>query len=168
MTRIKTPITNIIVKIPIVIISILIFIRDYNSLIDYFKLTGNSNSIIDYLKIIFTTSTFRTSFLMLTPLIGVFLKTKMGWALMLSFYYLLISLFIYFFIVAELERDESKLIAFFILILPIIFIGVMNNKDNTALVYNIKQSELIRMNIASFVFASIELLIILVLNLTQY
>lgn len=167
MTRIKTPITNIIVKIPIVIISILIFIRDYNSLIDYFELTGNSNSIIDYLKIIFTTSTFRTSYLMLIPLIGVFLKTKMGWVLMLSFYYLLISLFIYFFIDADPETDGSILIVFFIVILPIIFIGVMNNKDNTEVVYHIKINELIRMNLASFIIALIQIAIISFLNLTQ-
>ena len=167
MARIKTPITNILVKIPIVIISILVFIRDYNSLIDYFELTGNSNSIVDYLKIVFTTSTLRTSFLMLIPLIGVFLKTKMGWVLMLSFYYFLISLFIYFVIDAELERDGSIVIAFLFVILPMIFIGVMNNKDNTKVVYHIKSNELIKMNLASFIIALIQIVMISFFNLTQ-
>ncbi|WP_179333088.1 hypothetical protein [Winogradskyella costae] len=167
MTKIKTPITNSIVKIPIVIISILIFFRDYNSLIDYFELSGNSNSIIDYLKIIVTTSIFRTSFLMLIPLIGVFLKTKTGWVLMLSFYYLIITLIIYFFIDTNFERDGEILIAFFIVILPITLIGVMNNKDNTEVVYRIKSNELIRMNLASFIIALIQIAMISFLNLTQ-
>lgn len=167
MTLTKTPITYIIAKIPIVIISILIFIRDYNSLIDYFELTGNNNSINDYLKIIFTTSTFRTSFLMLIPLTGVFLKTKIGWLLMLSFYYLIPTILAYTLIGEKIERDGSIVIVFLIFIIPILFIGIMNNKENTGLAYNIKRSELLKMNITSFTIALIVFLIILVLNLTQ-
>lgn len=167
MNRAKTPITNIIIKIPIIIIAILIFIRDYNELVDYFKLSGDSNSIIDYLKIIFTTSTFRTSLLMLIPLIGVFMKTKIGWLLMLSFYYLWIILLIYAIIGTEFERDGAIIIVFFIMILPIIFIGVMNNTDNTVLTYKLERKELLKMNLAAFTIALIELALISFFNLTQ-
>jgi hypothetical protein len=104
---------------------------------------------------------------MLIPLIGVFLKTKMGWVLMLSFYYLIITLIIYFFIDTNFERDGEIIIAFFIVILPITLIGVMNNKDNTEAVYRIKSNELIRMNLASFIIALIQIAMISFLNLTQ-
>jgi hypothetical protein len=163
----KTPITNIIIKIPIVVIAILLFIRDYNSLKNYFELTGNNNSAINYLQVIFTTSTFRASFLMLIPLIGVFLKSKIGWLLMLSFYYGILILIIYPIIGSEIERDGTIVILSFIIILSVVFIGIMNNNDNVTLVYNIKRSKLLRMNIASFIIALIELFIILFLNLTQ-
>ncbi|WP_299123905.1 hypothetical protein [uncultured Winogradskyella sp.] len=166
MNRFKTPITNIIIKIPVIIIAILIFIRDYNSLKDYFELTGNNNSLTDCLQVIFTTSIFRTSFLMLIPLIGIFLKSKIGWLLILSFYYLFLITILYTGFETEFERDGTIVILFFIFILPIVFIGVMNNEDNTN-VYDINRSELLKMNIASITIALIELAIILFLNLTQ-
>jgi hypothetical protein len=156
-----------IVKAPIIIVSIIVFVIDYNKLIDYYLVLGNHGGLLEYFKIAFSTTILRSSLLMLIPLIGVFFNRKIGWLLILSFYYFWIILLIYSIFTIELERSGTIVIAFGAIIILMFFIGLMNSGENRKSVYEIGSSEQLKMNFVSFLIALIGILLITIFNYTR-
>lgn len=155
------------IKAPIIIVAIIVFVSDYYELVEYYDILGNNGGILEYLKIAFNTSILRTSFIMLVPLIGVFFNKKIGWLLLLSFYYFWVILFIYLVASIELDRSGTRVIAFGAIITSIFFVGIMNARENSKSVYGINPKEQLKMNFAAFLIASIQILFIVFLNSNQ-
>ncbi|MFC0605533.1 hypothetical protein [Winogradskyella pulchriflava] len=155
------------IKAPIVIVSIIVFVNDYNTLVEYLNLSGSEKGLLDYLKAGFNTTILRTSLIMLIPLIGVFINRKIGWILILCFYYFWIILFIYSTLSTELDRSGSIVIACGVIIISLFFIGLMNSNENRKLVYGIEKNEQLKLNIVSCIIAIIAILLIIFFNFTR-
>ena len=167
MEETNKPRLNFLVKTPIIIIAIFIFINDYNDLIDYYNTVGNNGGLLEYFKIAFNTTILRTSLMMLIPLIGIFFNTKIGWLLVISFYYFWINLCIYLSLSSNLERSGTIVAVSGIIIISLFLILIMNSSENSHLVYGIKKDELFTMNTAAILLATIEIILIIFLNITQ-
>lgn len=167
MKETNKPRLNLLVKTPIIIISIIVFVNGFNNVIDYYNSNGNNGGLIEYLNIIFNTSILRLSAIILIPLIGVFFNKKIGWLLILSFYYFWIILMIYTNISSDLERSGSLVMAFGVIVIALFFVAIMNGYENSKLVYKIKKDELLKMNISAFLIALIEMFLIFFFNYTK-
>ncbi|PKG52284.1 hypothetical protein [Olleya sp. 1-3] len=167
MEETNKPRLNVLIKAPIIIIAIVVLILDYKQLVDYYTTVGNNGGISEYFKIAFSTSILRSSLLLIIPFSGVFINNKIGWLLICSFYYFWLLFFIYFSISTELERDGTIVFVAGVIIISIFLLLLMNSYENSKLVYGIKRSDLLKTNIAAFIIAIIEILLIVLLNFTK-
>ena len=133
---------------------------EFSDFIDYYNSIEINGKVIDYLDIILNTSLLRYSSIMLIPLIGVFVNKKIGWLLILSFYYFWISLFIFTLVASNFNQEGGFIIiAIGFILISIFFVAIMNASENSEIVYNIHKKELLKMNLAAFIISIIEIVL---------
>lgn len=165
----KLTVENIKKHYPILIIKLLIIalfiytaIRGYNGINFYMDINGDTDSgLLNYFKIVTETTYYRPTLILLAPFIGVFINNKVGWILILSFFYLILSTFVFNAGFEGLYNSDILLLIFgmIIILLPI---GLMNIKKVSYLTYGITKTELIGMNVIAWVIG-ISITIVLVL-----
>lgn len=119
--------------------------------------------IQNLLKIVCRTSSYRPAIILLIPVIGTFINKKIGWVLIQSYFYFLITNLAFSTKYIDLADNALILInsiGFILLLLIIIF---MNKKKIRNLIYGIEKTELIRKNvIASILGMSITIILALI------
>lgn len=103
------------------------------------------------LRIIERTSYYVPSLILLIPLVGVFLNKKIGWILIQSYFYFLITNLTFtmkYFDFNDKTKILLNVVGFLFLTLIII---VMNKNNISDLVYGIRKAELIKKNIIASV-----------------
>ncbi|WP_397362949.1 hypothetical protein [Olleya sp. R77988] len=150
------------IKLPIIIVAFFVMRDDYYDIVLYFKEFDVMQNFSNLVSLIFTTQIVRWSAIMLIPLIGVFINKKVGWLFILSFYYLWIIYFIYFLFVAY--KAQGKILSLGVIIVSLFFVAILNSYENSSATYKIKKEEQIKLNIAAFLIAAIEVALITSLN----
>ncbi|WP_299227715.1 hypothetical protein [uncultured Psychroserpens sp.] len=132
-------------------------IEHFNAVIDY-----TANQFEEYFYIATSNYYLRPSLILLFPIVGISTNKKIGWILIQSYFYFLITNLA--FPATKIDLTDNTLIILnvigFLLILLIIIL--MNKNKISNLVYGIKKSKLINMNIiASIIGISITLILVM-------
>ena len=102
-------------------------------------------------KIIERTSYYIPSLILIIPLVGVFLNKKIGWILIQSYFYFLITNLTFRIKYFDFN-DKTKILLNFVGFLLIMFIIILMNKNKISdQVYGIRKVELIKKNIIASV-----------------
>ncbi|WP_370225653.1 hypothetical protein [Mesoflavibacter sp.] len=102
-------------------------------------------------KIIKRTSYYIPSLILIIPLVGVFLNKKIGWILIQSYFYFLITNLTFRMKYFDFN-DKTKILLNFVGFLLIMFIIILMNKNKISdQVYGIRKVELIKKNIIASV-----------------
>jgi hypothetical protein len=133
-------------------------IEHFNAVIDY-----TANRFEEYFYIATSNYYLRPSLILLIPIVGILTNKKIGWILIQSYFYFLITNLA--FPATQIDLTDNTLIILniigFLLILLIIIL--MNKKKISNLVYGIKKSQLINKNIiASVVGISITIILVMI------
>lgn len=123
----------------------------------------SESKIADYYYITTRFSYLRPVIISLLPFIGVFIKRKIGWILIQSYFYFLISNLV--FMVIKDDLIDNDLIFFYVISFSILFLIIilMNKKKISKLNYGIKKKELTSKNIIAFILGmSITLILLLI------
>lgn len=130
----------------IVIFFILNLIRAIAKTQGYFYATGNHHDIFSF------SSYFRSTIFLLIPMIGLFLKNKVGWVFITSYFYFILTNILFSYSLFD-HNDHYASILPVILITGLIslIIVAMNKKKISLTIYNIQRSVLILYNIATFI-----------------
>lgn len=103
------------------------------------------------LKIIERTSYYVPSLILIIPLVGVFLNKKIGWVLIQSYFYFLITNLTFRMKYYDFN-DKTKILLNFVGFLLLILIIILMNKNKISdQVYGIRKVELIKKNIIASV-----------------
>ncbi len=127
---------------------------------------GNSeNKLTDYFYIITTNSYLRPSIILLIPIVGIFTNKKIGWILIQSYFYFLITNLV--FPATQIDLTDNTLILINIIgfLLLLLIIILMNKNKIRNLTYGIKKNELISKNIiASIIGISTTIILVMIKN----
>ena len=121
----------------------------------------DANKLTEYFRIAINFYYLRPTLTLLIPIIGIFINKKIGWILIQSYFYFLISNFTF-----SAEYIDSTAIAhilgsIIIIIVLLLFIIIMNKKKIRNLIYGINKKELISKNIiASIIGISITIILV--------
>ena len=136
-----------------------------SNIIDHYLAVGdwNADKMTEYFKITTNNYYLRPSLILLIPILGIFTNKSIGWILIQSYFYYLITNLA--FPATQMDFTDITLIIIniigFLLILLIIIL--MNKKKISNLVYGIKKSELINKNIiASVIGISITIILVMI------
>lgn len=153
------------IKLLIITAFISAIIKGHRKTYIYADLTRNTDSIFEnYLNAISETSYYRPAIILLIPVIGVFFNTKIGWILIQSYCYFLISQVLYF-IFVNTHIDIASSIVYFIPLIPLLLIILpMNTKMIRQNTYYIPKSNSLKYNTVAF---SIGIVITLTVLLTK-
>ena len=102
-------------------------------------------------KIIERTSYYIPSLILLIPLVGVFLNKKIGWILIQSYFYFLITNLTFRMKYFDFNDKTKILLNFVGFLLPMLIIILMNKNKISDQVYGIRKVELIKKNIIASV-----------------
>ena len=140
------------IKLIIIGLFITTVVRCYNKVYLYSIVNLSPNSgFLDYLKTIIKTSYFRPILVFSIPFIGIFINKKIGWILITSFFYFILSNII-FNVIFEKFIDATDLFTFiFFTTITLLFIGIMNITKVSYLRYKIAKTNLISNNIIASV-----------------
>ncbi|WP_452219443.1 hypothetical protein [Lacinutrix salivirga] len=105
--------------------------------------------IRNLLKVIRRTSFYRPVIILLIPLIGIFLNKKIGWILIQSYFYFLISNLIFSAKYIDLTDNTLVIINLIGFSLLLLIIFLMNKKKIWNLIYGIEKTELISKNVVT-------------------
>lgn len=155
----------IIIKLSIICLFIYSLIYGISNLIDHYYTLGDwkTNKLTEYFQIATNNYYLRPSLILLIPIIGIFANKKIGWILILSYFYFLISNLAYPATLTDLT--EKNIIAISISLLLLMIIILMNKKKISNNIYGIKKVELIKQNIiASLIGISITIILIIIKN----
>jgi hypothetical protein len=133
-------------------------IEHFNAVIDY-----TANRFEEYFYISTSNYYLRPSLILLIPIIGIFTNKKIGWILIQSYFYFLITNLV--FPATQIDFTDNTLIILNIigLILILLIIILMNKNKISNLVYGIKKVELINKNIiASVIGISITIILVMI------
>lgn len=124
----------------------------------------SESKIVDYFYITTRFSYLRPVIISLLPFIGVFIKRKIGWILIQSYFYFLISNLV--FMVIKDDLIDNDLIFFYVISFSILFLIIilMNKKKISKLNYGIKKEELTSKNIIAFILGMLITLILLLIK----
>ena len=111
----------------------------------------SENKIADYFYIITRFSYLKPVIILLIPFIGIFIKRKIGWILIQSYFYFLISNLVFMATKDDLIDNELILMYIIVFFLLILIIILMNKKKISKLSYGIEKTELINKNIIAFI-----------------
>ncbi len=140
---------------------IMVTIRGIKETHFYWDMNGDKeNGYLSFLEIGFLNSYFRPILIMLLPMTGIFINRKVGWILIVSYFYFVFTRAIYS-TINTLYDDSFGIIYFIVaIVLFIPFIIFLNLSKISNNVYGIEKSELINYNIiATIVGISITLII---------
>ncbi|WP_139149429.1 hypothetical protein [Ulvibacter litoralis] len=150
------------IKLSIVCLFSYALISGISNVIDHFNMgiDSTANPLEEYFYIATHYYYLSAAFILLLPMVGICTNTKVGWILIQSYFYFLITNLVFPFTqteVTDVSLSSLHSIAFFLILLSII---LMNKKSINNLVYGIKKSELIPKNtIASVIGISITILL---------
>ncbi len=133
-------------------------IEHFNAVIDY-----TANRFEEYFYIATSNYYLRPSLILLIPIVGIFTNKKIGWILIQSYFYFLITNLV--FPATKIDLTDNTLIILNIIgfLLIILIIILMNKKKISNLVYGIKKAELINKNIiASVIGISITIILVMI------
>ncbi|MFD2917143.1 hypothetical protein [Psychroserpens luteus] len=117
----------------------------------------------NYLNVLKGTSFYRPAIILLIPLIGIFINKKIGWILIQSYFYFLISNLAFSAKYIDLNDNALILINIIGFLLLLLIIILMNKKKIRNLIYGIEKTELISKNvIASIVGMSITIILAMI------
>lgn len=156
------------IKLSLICLFVFSSTRGVLNIINHYNIhLGNSeNKLTDYFHIITTNNHYvRPSLILLIPILGIYTKRKVGWILIQSYFYFLISNLI-FTLAKNYPTDinfiYTYIIGFLILLLIIL---IMNKKRISNLTYGIEKDKLISINIIAFIIGiSISMTLILTKN----
>ena len=121
------------------------------------------NGFQNFLNVLKETSYFRPAIILLIPLLGIFINNKIGWVLIQSYFYFLISNLA--FSAKYIDSTDNTLILINIVgfLLLLLIIILMNKKRISDMIYGIGKTELISKNIiASFIGIGITIILALI------
>ena len=149
------------IKIIIIVMFIVVTIRGIKETYFHWDLSGaRENGALSFLEIGYICSHFRPILIMILPMIGIFINKKIGWILILSYFYFVLMRAV--FSTINTIYDESFGIIYFVLAIALFipFIIVLNLKKIREDIYGVQKSKLIIYNIiATIVGISITLII---------
>lgn len=126
--------------------------------VNYWETTGNTYF---FLKEI---SFYRPSIILLVPVIGVFINRKIGWILIQSFFYFLLSSLAYR--MKYLDFNDMEFLVFIIICTPIVLVIVLMNDNRVSeKFYGFRKSDLISKNIIATI---VGILMAIVLTWIQF
>ncbi|WP_062061420.1 hypothetical protein [Aquimarina longa] len=152
-----------IIKLLILGLFITVLVRAYNNIHFYSAINIEPNSgLLNYLKIITKTSYFRSILIFLIPFVGIFINRRIGWILITSFFFFLLSTIIFNWNYKEFFNRIDFFVCIIFTAIILLFIGIMNIKEISNLKYGIAKSELVSNNIiASIIGMSITIIMAL-------
>lgn len=118
---------------------------------DYFNLTEGYDGFSSIYNSIIYHAYFRSSAILLIPIIGIFLKKKIGWVFFTSYFYFLFTNIIYPYISGDYSDYNYTLAVIIALAIVSLFIFIMNKKKTSLDTYKILPSVLIPYNILAFI-----------------
>ena len=154
----------IIIKLSIICLFIFSLIYGISNISDHYFAVGdwNADKLNEYFQIAISNYYLRPSLILLIPIIGVLTNKKIGWILIQSYFYFLITNLA--FPSTQIDLTDNTLIILNIIgiLLILMIIILMNKKKISNLVYGIKKSELINKNIiASIIGISITIILVM-------
>ncbi len=125
--------------------------------------TETGSGFENYLNVLKETSFYRPTIILLIPLVGIFINKKIGWILIQSYFYFLISNLAFSAKFIDLIDNTLILINIVGFLLLLLIIILMNKKKISNLIYGIGKTELISKNIiASAIGMSITIILALI------
>ncbi|PHS63968.1 MAG: hypothetical protein COB12_08910 [Flavobacterium sp.] len=136
-----------------------------SNIIDHYFAVGdwNADKLTEYFQIATNNYYLRPSLILLIPIIGILTNKRIGWILIQSYFYYLITNLA--FPATHIDFTDNTLIIINIIgfSLILLIIVLMNKKKISNLVYGIKKSELINKNIiASVIGISITIILVMI------
>ncbi|MEP0264146.1 hypothetical protein [Dokdonia sp.] len=143
--------TLLIIQLVIITLFIISVVFGFINTRDYLNLTENYNRITPLFEIIISTPFFKSIIFLLIPTIGIFLRNKIGWILMTSFFYFLFTYFLFSFIAFDHIQLPDVLIFTVIIVCIGLIIIAMNTKNISLIKYNIQRRLIISYNIVAYI-----------------
>ncbi|MBB5270000.1 hypothetical protein HNQ90_003601 [Algibacter amylolyticus] len=162
--NIKNNYLILIIKLSILSLFIISIVRGKVETSIYWNYVAETGSgFQNYLNVLKETSFFRPAIILLIPLIGIFINKKIGWILIQSYFYFLISNLAFSAKFIDLTDQTLILINVVGFLLLLLIIVLMNKKKIRNLIYGIEKTELISKNvIASIIGMSITIILALI------
>ncbi len=115
----------------------------------YFKVTGNYDGINSLFDSYLLYSFFRQMIFLSIPMIGIFLKNKVGWVFIISYFYFLLTNILFSIGLFDYKINNEIIITFAVSITLLSLVLILLNKKRIYLsAYKIMPSTLIAYNIA--------------------
>lgn len=150
MEYIKRHFLVLIVKLFFVSLFILSIIKATIMSSFYWTTAGvNRDDLASYQYFLKEFSIYRPAVVLLIPVIGVFINRKIGWILMQSYFYFLLSNLIYSIKYADFSDKVFIAINIFILSLVLLGILLMNSNTISSVFYGFRKREIVDKNIIS-------------------
>lgn len=162
--NIKNHYLILIIKLSILSLFVFSLVRGKIETSVYWNFVADTGSGIEnYLNVLKETSFYRPTMILFIPLIGIFINKKIGWILIQSYFYFLISNLAFSTKFIDLNDNTLILINIVGFLLLILIIILMNKKKISNLIYGIRKTELINKNvIASVIGLSITIILALI------
>lgn len=130
----------------------LYLVRGIIQIQDYYEYSGTLFRVISLSDIRINTSYLRPAIFLLIPTIGIFLQKKIGWVLMISYFYFLLTNILYPFTMDYDKMNDYRMMLFYILISGVValLVIIMNKKSIHVTKYDIQREKLILYNIIAF------------------
>lgn len=123
-------------------------------------------SFQSYLRVFKETSYFKPTIILLIPLTGLFINNKIGWILIQSYFYFLISNVVFQIIYIDTNDLIQITISFIAFLLSLLIILLLNKKKISYNTYNISKRKLIRYNIIASIIGMLITIILAVQKVT--
>ena len=135
-----------------------------NTIDHYYNLGDlNANKLTEYIQIATNNYYLRPSLILLIPIIGIFTNRKIGWILILSYFYFLIANLAFLATFTEITKKSIIALYVFGFLLLLVIIILMNKKKISNNIYGIEKTELINKNvIASSIGISIAIILVMI------
>ena len=124
-------------------------ITGYSYIIIYYNYFAypDSNNFSENIYFGITNNYIRPVLILLLPIIGIFINKKIGWILIQSYFYFLISNLVFSARFMELTDNPSIYILIVIFIILLLILIVMNKTKISSRIYGIGKTQLLKMNI---------------------
>ncbi|WP_282032715.1 hypothetical protein [Winogradskyella eximia] len=162
--NIKNHYLILIIKLSILSLFIFSLVRGKIKTSVYWNFVAETGSGFEnYLNVLKETSFYRPAIILLIPFVGIFINKKIGWILIQSYFYFLISNLAFSAKFIDLTDNTLILINIVGFLLLLLIIVLMNKKKISNLIYGIGKTELISKNvIASVIGMSITIILALI------
>lgn len=148
--NIKSQYPILIIKLLIIALFVVTVIYTFLNILKYYNV--NNGGFFEYLTIAFSQFYLKLAAIRLVPFIGVFINRKMGWILIMSYFYYLISNAVFSFAHYSLADNVLVSIKIIAILLLFLIVFVMNKKRVSSFVYGINKDKLMNVNmIASII-----------------
>tara|TARA_R110002049_G_C8924199_1_gene543561 strand:- start:206 stop:628 length:423 start_codon:yes stop_codon:yes gene_type:complete len=137
-------------------------VRGFNEAYFHWDMSGEKyNRNLSFFEFGYMFSHFRPILILLLPLVGIFINRKIGWILIMSYFYFVVFRAIYATVYALYEESFTLIYLTVALLIFIPFILIMNLVKISNEIYGIQKSDLIKNNIIATIVGLIITLIII-------